>query len=374
MKPIYVLTALHTAVHGCFTGSKVVLSLLALELGADPAVIGVLVACYALAPLTLGVYTGRLADSTGMRLPLMIGAAIMSLAMLTGYLSGTLAGLFAVAALVGLAFVFFMVAMQHLVGALDGNRTRNYSILTIGYSLSNMLGPLVAGFSIEYAGHTEAFGVFALSAFTALAVLAAHRALTRVERAPAAPAQRSALDLLKISPLRRTILMSGLIMACWDLYVFYLPIYGHAIGLSAADIGLVLATFAAATLVIRFVLSSIERRLRTDLVLAAAMAVSALMSAAIPFVGSAAALMGVSFVLGLGLGCGQPLALTLSFERSPAGRAGEVTGLRTMTTNLARLLVPLVSGGLGSAFGATPVFWMNALGLYAAGHLARRND
>lgn len=38
--------------------------------------------------------------------------------------------------------------------------------------------------------------------------------------------------------------------------------------------------------------------------------------------------MAVSFVLGLGLGCGAPLSLVLAYNRSPAGRSGEAMGLR----------------------------------------------
>ena len=65
MAPIYLVALVHTATHACFTGSKVVISLLALELGATQSVIGVLVAAYAIAPLLFGIYSGRLADRIG---------------------------------------------------------------------------------------------------------------------------------------------------------------------------------------------------------------------------------------------------------------------------------------------------------------------
>ena len=66
------------------------------------------------------------------------------------------------------------------------------------------------------------------------------------------------------------------------------------------------------------------------------------------------------------------LAMTLSYNRSPAGRTGEVAGLRLTFNNVARIVIPLVSGTLGAALGAAPVFWMNTANLAAISWLSRR--
>ena len=75
---------------------------------------------------------------------------------------------------------------------------------------------------------------------------------------------------------------------------------------------------------------------------------------------------------GLGLGCGQPLSMTIAYNRSPAGREGEVTGLRLTANNVARVVIPVVCGALGTALGAAPVFWFNALNLTAVSFLVWR--
>ena len=49
---------LSMSIHACYIGSKVVVSLYALELGASQATVGVLAACYAVVPLVVGVYAG----------------------------------------------------------------------------------------------------------------------------------------------------------------------------------------------------------------------------------------------------------------------------------------------------------------------------
>ncbi len=371
MTRIYLLTLLHIAIYSCFTGSKLVLSLLALEMGASQFLVGLLVACYAVAPLTLGVLSGRLADTIGMRAPMLIGALFMCAAMLTGYLWHALAALYATALLVGIGFVFFVVSTQNLAGALAGNRTRNYAVLAIGYSIANLVGPLVAGYSIEYAGHVTAFLVFAAFTLMPILVLASYGGLTRTEASNTPPIVRRAADLLRIAPLRRLIVISGLQMAAWELYIFYVPVYGHSIGLPASTIGIILACFAAATFVIRFALPSLTERWRTEQVLSVAMLFAGVLMLLFPLTAHPLALMLMSFTIGIGLGCGQPLSMTLAFDRSPPGRSGEVTGLRIIATNLARFVVPLIAGSLGAALGPGAVFWMNALNLGATGYLAR---
>lgn len=374
MSRIYLITALHTSVHAAFLGSKVVLSLLALKLGADPSVVGFLIACYAVPPLLLGVHVGRLADRIGMRLPMMTGAAFVALAMVTGALWGALPALFVVAAMVGIGFALYMVSSQNLVGGLEGDRTRNYSILTIGYSISNILGPMVAGYSIEFSGHATTLMLFAFFPLPAVAILFLARALTRVDTPPAADATRRASDLLRNGPLMRTIAISGLQMAAWELYVFFVPIYGHSIGLSPSTIGNILGTFAVATFVVRFAIPALTARVRVESLLSIAMVTAAAASIVFPLLQNVAALLAVSFVIGLGMGCGHPLSLTLSYERSPAGRSGEAAGLRVTATNLARVAVPALTGLFSIALGPAALLWLNATLLAGTGYLARRID
>lgn len=374
MAPVYLVTVLHTATHACFTGSKVILSLLALELGTSQLVIGMLIACYSIAPLSLGVWSGRLADTIGMRLPMLAGASFIGTAMLVGFVWQTLPALFVIAILVGAGFVFFIVSVQNLIGVMPGNRSRNYSILTVGYSVSNLIGPLVAGYAIEYGGYAPAFLVFALFTLIPITVLIAKPRLAQVAAPTAQGPRESAFDLLRIAPLRRQIVITGLLMAAWELYLFYVPIYGHTIGLSPSTIGIILAIFAVATFLVRFAMSAITSRLRVEHVLAGSMFAAACVCAVFPMLENTHALFIASFMLGLGLGCGQPLSMTLSFDRSPPGRSGEVAGLRLIATNLARFAIPLFSGVLGSALGVGAVFWINAVNLAVISNMARRSD
>ena len=59
-----------------FKGVRFLNTLYALELGASPFAIGVLLAMYALFPLLFAVYAGKVADRYGVRLPLLAVVAV----------------------------------------------------------------------------------------------------------------------------------------------------------------------------------------------------------------------------------------------------------------------------------------------------------
>jgi MFS family permease len=69
----------------------------------------------------------------------------------------------------------------------------------------------------------------------------------------------------------------------------------------------------------------------------------------------------ISFIIGLGMGCGQPLCMILSFNAAPPGRSAEVIAMRMAVSYGAHVLVPPVFGAFGAALGLAPVFWTCAM-------------
>jgi MFS family permease len=371
---VYRIILLSIAIHSCYLGSKVVLSLSALELGASQVTVGILAAFYAVVPLLLGVYSGRLADTRGMRLPMLAGAVCTGLAMLTGFLWRELSGLFAVAILIGTGFVFFNVSIQNLAGAFGRpeHRARNFAWLAIGYSVSAFVGPMFAGFSIDHAGYSMTFLFFSFFTLLPIGVLVFKPDFTRVTAQSGGREGQSTFDLLRNSLLRKLIIISGLSVASSELYAFYVPVFAHSIGLSASTVGVILGTYASAVFLTRFMLPGLLRRLRAEQIMVASMLLAAAAFAIFPLLRSLYPLMLASFAIGLGVGCAQPVLMTVSYEKSPAGRTGEVTGLRLTANNIARVVVPLLSGALGAALGTAPVFWLNAFNLSVISYLSRK--
>jgi len=358
--PIYLIVVSCVLVHAGFAGAKVALPLHALQLGVDPFSVGVMMALLALCPMLIALYVGRLVDRLGPRVPMQFGSIGVAVALLVPFFFPGVIALIVMALAVGTAFQFFFVPTQGITGALGGpeHRARNYSLLAIGFSIASFLGPLIAGFSIDYLGYRQAYVMLAAPALAAVVLLwfkgglLPKAAVTAGDKAQ----KTSSFDLLRIGRLRDAIVASGLISIAWDLYLFYFPIYGNSIGLSASVIGMVISTFALAVFAIRVALPSLARRWTEFEILLYAIGFAGLVFVLFPFLQNPFLLAAASFLLGLGCGVGQPMSMSLIYGLSPAGRASEGAGLRVTFNHFTHLVVPIAFGGIGTLFGFAPVF------------------
>jgi MFS family permease len=363
-------------------GSKMLVALYAIELHASGFTIGVLVSMYALFPLGLAVYAGRYSDRVGVRRPMVLGSLGMCCSLLIPAVAPSLAALFVSAALVGIANIFFHVASHNLIGALgdSAERTRNFGTFSLGAALSGMIGPMLVGLLIDRGGYALSYWVLtAISIVPGIALLGASRLIPA--HAGARPEQASAgrvADLLRMPRLRATLLTSGIILTGIDLFNFYMPIHGRAIGLSASMIGLIVGMQAAAAFVVRLWMPWMSGRYGEMRVLTWSLAMAGITYFLFPGFHHPALLAAISFLLGLGLGCGQPLSIILTYNHSPPGRAGEALGLRLTVNKFTQILVPVMFGSLGSAFGILPIFWTNGAlllwGAYTNAHHEHTRD
>jgi len=367
----------------CFMSSRILMSLYAMELGASAAAIGALIALYGRGPLLLSVQAGKVADRIGSFHPIVLGSAGLAAGLVIPYLLPGLAVLYAAALIIGVALVFLNIALQHLIASLGDAeaRTRNVSLQSLAISLGATIGPLLVGLSIDHQGHVSTFLYLALTvAASSIAWLVCRRLIPQPRATPKAGADSGVLGMLKQPRLRIVIVTSALVVAGVDLYTFYMPIYGHSIGLSATMIGVVLGAHAAATFVVRIALPLLVRRWGEERVMTGSLLIAGATFPLFPFVEQVAFLLALSFLFGLGLGVGQPLSLIMTYNRAPAGRTGEALGLRFTLVNLTHMVVPLAFGTLGSALGLVTVFLGNAAlmlgGSYAhhRGSLPDRQD
>ena len=349
-------------------------TLFALQLGASEFDTGVLMSLFALLPAVLSVSAGRLIDRAGPRRPLLISFAALALATALPFAFPVLGILYLSTSLLGVSFMYVHIAMNSVFGAHGSpeQRALNFSWLALGFSVSNSIGPLVAGYAIEWLGHSRAFAVLAVFPVIALVLLWwRKRPLPRPEHVPLSK-HAGVLDLLRIPGLQQTFWVSLLLATGWDLYTFLIPLYGARIGLSPASIGVILSTFAVATLTVRTAMPLLIRKLKQWTVIFCALAISGTCYLAFPLAQSVPPLLLLSFVLGLGLGSAQPVIMSLLYAASPAGRQGEAVGLRTSLLNGSHTIVPLASGAASTAVGMAPVFWVLAAALLCGAWFARR--
>lgn len=374
---VYLILFLALLNFTAFMGCRVLMSLFAIELGASTAAIGVLISLFALFPFLLSVYAGKVIDRFGSHLPAQLGTALSAIGFSIPWLFPALPALYLSATIIGLSFVFISLAIQNLSStARDaGVRARDVSLVSLGFALSGLLGPLVTGYIIDHQGHVFAYFLLTVLAIAATAGwIGSRRFVTDSHARGAAAAPTDIRELLGLAHLRRTVVVSGLVVAGVDLYNFYMPIYGHSIGLSATMIGIVFGANSVAVLIVRGLLPRFTRWLGEDRVMSYSMYLAGAAFVLIPAFKEAAPLMLLSFVLGLGLGCGQPLSILMTYNRAPTGRSGEALGVRFTVVNFTHMAIPLMFGTLGSVLGVIAVFFSNAALMFGGGYANTRGS
>jgi MFS family permease len=372
-KPLYLTFALMLFGFGSISSARVALSLYALDLGASPAKVGMIVATLYVFPLLISWPLGRYADRVGSRWLILSGAVFGLGAMSIPYFAREISAMYVAGTMLGVSFAIYNVLLQNVVGLLSApeERARNFGNASLIGAMSAFSGPLLAGVATDHVGHAAAcLSLGALSAVVGVLVLVWGRILPSGSRSIGAPAG-GLHTALRDREMLRILGTSSLVQLGQDLYQFYIPVYGHGIGLSGSAIGGVLANFAAASFVVRLFMPKLIAKLGDERVLAYSFYLAGAGFVLIPFFGNVAALCVLSFMFGLGMGCGQPITTMMIFSRSAEGRSGETLGLRQTVNNLLRVSGPALFGLVATAFGLPPVFWLSGLMMGGGGLLAR---
>ncbi len=260
--------------------------------------------------------------------------------------------------------------IQNLIGRLSSldNRSQNFAISGLGVSTASLIGPLLTGFSIDFLGYNSTYLVLSVCAFIPGLVM-----LSNVLKLPGPVSkekttQKSVKDLLRSKSLMKTYMTSAMILTGIGLYEFYFPIYGEYLGFSASTIGIILSIYAAAFLIVRSLMPYLTRKYGEEPILFSCMFIASGAFVLLPFFKGMIALGIISFILGMGLGIGQPLSISMAYSASPKGRTGEVLGIRLTINKTAQFLVPIVFGSVGSWLGVFPVFLTSAVLLFSTAY------
>ena len=97
-----------------------------------------------------------------------------------------------------------------------------------------------AGFAIDQFGHATSYLYFSALPLVPVLIMAGARGIGG-GRTVKSEEERAVLStsLLANPVLRRTLIASAVATTAQDLFQFYMPIYGHSVGLSASAIGVV---------------------------------------------------------------------------------------------------------------------------------------
>ena len=379
VRVLLALIAGQICLHACLAGVRMASPLLALRQGHAAWAVGVLLGLFAVAPIALALFAGRLADRYGYHRPMRLAVALTLVGGVLALVStamgtGAFAVLCVAAMAIGAGANVGLIAIQRTAGRMATDATelkRVFSWLGLAPALANVVGPILAGTLIDLGGFALAFASLLL---LPLAALSWARQVP-VEIPPARHddgPRRGSWDLLLAPELRRLLLVNWLLSSSWDVHSFVVPILGHERGFSASAIGLVLGVFATAVSAIRMVIPALAHRLRESSVLVGAMILTGAVFAVYPLVVSPWAMGVCAALLGVALGSVQPMIMATLHQITPHDRHGEAIALRSMTINCSSALMPLLFGLGGAAIGAASLFWIMAAAVAGGSVAARR--
>jgi MFS family permease len=354
--------------------TRPLISIYASSLGAGTFDIGMLTAAYAFLPLIFAIHVGKIADRIGDRLPVLLGTVGTAVGMALPFALPTISTLYASQIIVGVSHVFLIVSLQNILGhaATKENRDHYFSVFSMFVAGGGFIGPVIGGYLAEQYSYSLAFlvaSVIGIIPFLASFYIPA--VPSKKERTDIAPGISDSLSLLKVSMLRKALASSALVLYSRDIFVAYFPLLAVRAGMSASQIGWIIAIQGLAMIIVRLFLSKLTNIMGRTWVLLASILTAGLSFLLLPAVEHVYGFYLLSALMGFGLGCGQPLSMTTTYNASPKDRTGEVLGLRLASNRLSQLIAPMIFGLVGSWGGLVSVFVMSGAFLISGALLTR---
>ncbi|MDQ0876086.1 MFS family permease [Paenibacillus sp. V4I3] len=354
--------------------TRPVVTLFASHLGANTFEIGMVTAFYAFFPLFFAIYAGKISDYVGDRLPIILGTVGMTVGMAFPFCYPSMWSLYTSQAIIGVSQLFINISLQNVLGnaATPKNRDQYFSIFSMAMSLGSVIGPVVGGYLVEHFSYTFAFLV---SMFTGLIPIAISFFIPVIIRKneQSDHAFSGSMSLLKIPILRKALVSSALVLYSRDIFVAYFPLFAKQQNILPSVIGWIIAIQGISMVAVRFFLPKLIIIFGRNRILLASIFTAGISFFLVPFTSHFYFFCVLSALMGAGLGCGQPLSMTTTYNASPKMRTGEVLGLRLASNRLSQLIAPLFFGLVGSSVGLVSVFYVSSALLIGGAYLTRSN-
>ncbi|MDQ7729652.1 MFS transporter [Halomonas sp. SpR8] len=343
----------------------VAVPLAAIELGATPLMLGLIVSAPYVLPLLLALPFGSLVARLGSPRTLQLGAMAMVigaglLAVVPGF-----KGLIAGQLVIGLAQLLMIISAQTAITYLgQGTALEKYfGWYTTYLSIGQMVGPLLGGWIIDYRGGPGAafYGAF-IASFVALVSF-----FMVNQRASSGDQQGVGFlvsvgqqwQLLKTSQgVKLSLIISLAAMLALGAHGSYFPVYLESLALSGTTIGLLVSLRALASMAVRPFTSTIVSLLHGRY---------ATMSLTLLFMALGLMLVGVtgnvywlclfSILVGLGVGLSQPLSMVVIAESVPERQRAHALAVRLMANRAMQFAAPLLLGILTQLGGFTLAYF-----------------
>ncbi|AOY56606.1 hypothetical protein A4Z71_06620 [Candidatus Rhodoluna planktonica] len=337
-----------------------------IDLGAESALVGVVGATFALAPLIFAIKLGRWVDKGRDGSALFVGGLVST---------GTSVALLFINSIPLLAIAMPLMGIGHLLTMIGGqtiiaNRSqsakyeKNFGLLTFYASLGQAIGPLVGGALADRGVYIDTnsailFACFLFVASTLVTIPIASNSKKGKEKQQAQISAESLRKVMSAPTFKSAIFVSGSITAVVDVVLIFLPLLGRELGLSATEIGILLAVRSVSSMAIRLVLGPVTGKIGMRAVMNLGSSVTMLSCIAIALATNFWLLFIIMLVSGLSMAIGQPASMAwVSRIASPETR-GLAISIRLTSNRLGQVVVPSIAG-LIAATGVGAVFYLLA--------------
>jgi MFS family permease len=388
-KPLALEGAVYTVAF--FTGSpfimlSVIMPLWALEMGAGPLLIGLIISSRQVLVITMAVHGGALLDRFGPRTVIIlmgiIGASTMSLFPFFPFV----AAIVFLQMISGFAETTTWIGAQTLVGRLLGGRPVYAGRMTAVARVGGFIGPWATGLAWQFISPAVAFWFLALwvllgglSAWflpkegdrpsPSPSPASADAETPAADTAPAAGRRRASVlpSLSDYATTFRLLLVAAVALVIVVTFVrqtgsgiqssFY-GVWLKEIGYEAGTIGLLLAIANAASAGAALTIGPLTRRISEHWLLIAATILAIASIAITPLLGSFAILALAIGLRGVGQGLNFPLMLAIASRAVGPHLQGRVVALRITFNRLGGALVPFIMGALAEVIGLEAAFYV----------------
>lgn len=361
-----------------------IISYKALELGADAALVGIIGATFALAPLIFAIRIGQTVDKGKSGLALLAGSIILTLTTFSLLYIDSIPLLMISMPALGIGHLLCMIGGQTMIAnrSKSVNYERNFGLFTFYASLGHALGPLVGGWLAdtgEVRVDANAAFLFALALFV-MAIISVLSLSRRKENQPVPEKTRAkvrAREVLAVPTFKSAIFVASATTSVVDVVLIFLPLFGRELGIGVAEIGVLLAIRSVASMGVRLILGQITRLLGMKRILIWGALVTLISMVALALAGDFWTIAVIMAISGFAMGIGQPATMAWVSRISSADSRGLAIAVRLTANRFGQVVVPAAAGVVAGG-GVGAVFYMlaalQAASIVATARALRESD
>jgi MFS family permease len=352
-----------------------IISYKALELGADAALVGIIGATFAVAPLIFAIRIGQAVDKGKSGLALLAGSINLALTTFSLLYIDSIPLLMVAMPALGIGHLLCMIGGQTMIAnrSKSVHYERNFGLFTFYASLGHAFGPLIGGWLAdtgEVRVDANAAFLFAIALFV-MAIISVLSLSRRKENQPVpekTTAKVRAREVLAVPTFKSAIFVASATTSVVDVVLIFLPLFGRELGIGVAEIGVLLAIRSVASMGVRLILGQITRLLGMKRILIWGALVTLISMVALALAGDFWSIAVIMVISGFAMGIGQPATMAWVSRISSADSRGLAIAIRLTANRLGQVVVPAVAGVVAGG-GVGAVFYMLA-GLQAASIVA----